>query len=85
MMDARPRWYRGDCHAHTNCSDGFYSPPQLVELAKTEGLDFLAITDHNTIDAFSKIEDDPGLLILRGMGSRLRVDWVMRLWIWKIS
>ena len=72
MMDARSRWYRGDFHAHTNCSDGFYSPVQLVELAKAEGLDFLAITDHNTIEAFSKIEGNPGLMILRGIEITLR-------------
>ena len=48
----RPRpdgWYRGDLHCHSHHSDGDSSPAELIELAEELGLDFLAITDHNTI------------------------------------
>ncbi|MFG2073476.1 CehA/McbA family metallohydrolase [Nonomuraea maritima] len=43
------RWYAGDFHAHTLHSDGSLSIPELAELAHGRGLDFLAVTDHNTV------------------------------------
>jgi len=42
-------WYRGDLHAHTVHSDGFNTIQELAACARERGLDFLAITDHNTI------------------------------------
>ncbi len=56
------RWYRGDLHLHTAHSDGTCSsqagkivPCPLfvsVEQAARHGLDFLAITDHNTTSQY---------------------------------
>jgi hypothetical protein len=43
------RWFAGDLHAHTTHSDGDQSIGQLAALAVDNGLDFLAVTDHNTI------------------------------------
>ena len=42
-------WYAGDFHAHTVHSDGQESIDQLAARAVTSGLDFLAVTDHNTV------------------------------------
>lgn len=42
------RWIACDLHAHTLHSDGALSIRQLASLATREGLDLLAITDHNT-------------------------------------
>jgi hypothetical protein len=67
VLNPRPGWYRGDLHAHTNASDGVYPSPVLVEIAEAEGLDFLAITDHNSIDALSQLGDRSSLLIIPGM------------------
>jgi len=39
---------RVDLHVHTTCSDGAYTPAQVVELARRAGLPALAITDHDT-------------------------------------
>jgi hypothetical protein len=41
-------WYAGDFHAHSTHSDGALSLGQLTALAVEQGLDFLAVTDHNT-------------------------------------
>ncbi len=38
-----------DLHTHTTASDGTYSPKDLVKLAREEGLEAVAITDHDTI------------------------------------
>lgn len=42
-------WLAGDLHAHTVHSDGILTVPELAALAVRRGLDFLAVTDHNTI------------------------------------
>ncbi len=58
-LRAQPGWYRGDLHMHTAHSDGS-CPSQsgkrvpcplflTVEAAVRKGLDFIAITDHNTV------------------------------------
>jgi hypothetical protein len=42
------RWLAGDFHSHTVHSDGALSVGGLAALAASRGLDFLAVTDHNT-------------------------------------
>lgn len=42
-----------DLHTHTNCSDGDLSPKELLDLAAQKGLVALAITDHDTVAAYS--------------------------------
>ncbi len=43
------RWLAGDLHTHTVHSDGLLTVAELACLAHERGLDFLAITDHNTV------------------------------------
>jgi hypothetical protein len=43
------RWLAGDLHTHTVHSDGVMTVPELARFAAGRGLDFLAVTDHNTI------------------------------------
>lgn len=43
------RWLAGDLHAHTVHSDGSLTVDELAALAVGQGLDFLAVTDHNTV------------------------------------
>jgi PHP domain len=56
-------------HAHTNYSDGTYSPSELVDIYKDAGYDVLGITDHNTIagcnEAISEGEK-VGLVVISG-------------------
>jgi len=46
--DGDARWFRGDFHSHTVHSDGYNSIEEYAVAAQRLGLDFLAITDHNT-------------------------------------
>ncbi|MEO3755536.1 CehA/McbA family metallohydrolase [Streptomyces sp. B6B3] len=40
-------WYRGDCHVHSDRSDGGeMTPEELAAEARATGLDFLATTEH---------------------------------------
>ncbi|QBI20931.1 PHP domain-containing protein [Egibacter rhizosphaerae] len=43
------RWTPGDLHAHTLHSDGTQTIDQLAVQARGLGLEFLAVTDHNTV------------------------------------
>ena len=53
---ARPRWLRGDLHTHSEHSDGTNSIAEIARHAKLLGLDYLAITDHNTISHHAEID-----------------------------
>jgi predicted metal-dependent phosphoesterase TrpH len=44
--------FRADLHSHTNCSDGTFTPVELVEHAVAIGLKGLSITDHDTVEAY---------------------------------
>ncbi len=48
-VNPHPRWYKGDLHLHSIHSDGENPIPELVAAARARGLDFLALTDHNTV------------------------------------
>lgn len=43
----RLRLFKGDLHTHTIGSDGVLTVDELARLARRNGLDFLALTDHN--------------------------------------
>ncbi len=40
------RFLKGNIHAHSTCSDGALSPEEVVSLYRSEGYDFVAVTDH---------------------------------------
>jgi hypothetical protein len=48
-------WLAGDLHAHTVHSDGIMSVPELARFAVGRGLDFLAVTDHNTVSHHAEL------------------------------
>jgi hypothetical protein len=49
------RWLAGDLHTHTVHSDGAMTVPELARFAVGHGLDFIAITDHNTISHHAEL------------------------------
>ncbi|HEY2043127.1 MAG TPA: CehA/McbA family metallohydrolase, partial [Jatrophihabitans sp.] len=77
--DRRPRrrlptadglnWLAGDLHAHTLHSDGALTIDELAALASGNGLDFLAVTDHNTVSHHEHLPaagDRYGIALLPG-------------------
>lgn len=60
------RWYSGVLHTHTTNSDGSLTPPELIAKARSERLDFLAITDHNNTVHQLTAADGGGVLIVSG-------------------
>jgi len=49
------RWLAGDLHAHTVHSDGVLTVSELAALAVERGLDFIAVTDHNTVSHHAEL------------------------------
>jgi hypothetical protein len=67
-LSSRPGWYRGDLHSHTDHSDGENTIAEMASFAKKRGLEFLAITDHNTTTHMPVIDawNDAPLLLVPG-------------------
>jgi hypothetical protein len=49
------RWLAGDLHTHTVHSDGVMTVAELARFAAGRGLDFIAVTDHNTISQHAEL------------------------------
>ncbi|HPS40956.1 MAG TPA: CehA/McbA family metallohydrolase [Anaerolineaceae bacterium] len=61
------RLLKGDLHMHTIASDGVLTAAELAAVAKSQGLDFIAITDHNQMVAHAGLPRVPGLTIIPGV------------------
>ena len=68
VVNPNPGWYRGDLHSHTLHSDASWTTQDLVAAARQQGLDFIALTDHNTISPLAEMAllGDEKLLTLGG-------------------
>ncbi|MBM7567797.1 CehA/McbA family metallohydrolase [Paenibacillus sacheonensis] len=67
---ARPhgRWMKGDLHMHSVHSDGGYTIEQAKDSCKARGLEFMALTDHNTSSQnFAALAPDEQLLLVPGV------------------
>ncbi len=69
IANPNPGWYRGDLHAHTIHSDAGWDVADLVEAARAQGLDFVTLTDHNTVSGLMEMETyaTDGFLTMGGM------------------
>ncbi len=63
----KPRWIGGDLHSHTVHSDGAFTVDEAANRAQQAGLDFLALTDHNTYSQNLGYPRDSRVLFIPGM------------------
>ncbi len=61
------RLLKGDLHTHTHASDGVLSVEELARHAASNGLDFLAITDHNQTVPADALPLLPGMTLIPGV------------------
>lgn len=61
------RLLKGDLHVHSVGSDGVHTLAELSFKARANGLDFLAITDHNQMISKEAFPDIPGLTLIPGV------------------
>jgi hypothetical protein len=75
IVDSRPGWYLGDLHAHTVHSDGAWQVIDLAAAARTRGLDFVTLTDHNTTGGLAEMAHCGGAGLLTMGGQELTTYW----------
>src|SRR5210317_1616841 len=63
-----------DLHSHTTLSDGSLEPHELINRAIEKGVHTLAITDHDTLDAYGEIPPLNGAITLVS-GIELSTQW----------
>ena len=61
------RMLKGDLHTHTFASDGVHSMEELAWKAKRNGLDFVAITDHNQFVSKVALPNVEGITLIPGV------------------
>ncbi|MFK8016232.1 MAG: PHP domain-containing protein [Gammaproteobacteria bacterium] len=67
-----------DLHTHTLYSDGSLSPAAVCALAHEQGVDLLAITDHDTLDAYADVGLSGGPSPELVVGLELSALWTKR-------
>lgn len=86
---ARQHWYSGELHLHSTHSDGRWTVEEMAEAARGRPVDFLFLTDHNTVTgvealrraAGGRIAVHPGqeMTTFRGhalaLGPERWIDW----------
>jgi len=64
------RWYKGNTHTHTLNSDGDSTPDEVVRWYRTEGYNFLVLTDHNYLTSVEGLNAlhgaDDKFLVIKG-------------------
>jgi len=66
-----------DLHTHTTCSDGRTPPRELIRLAKQAGVDVIAVTDHDSVEALPECVDEGrklGVRVLPGIEMSSRFE-----------
>jgi predicted metal-dependent phosphoesterase TrpH len=69
VLRKEPGWYRGELHCHTHHSEAPGSLDDLVATARAQELDFVAVTEHNTVSHLQELAAFEGddLLLIPGM------------------
>jgi hypothetical protein len=61
------RLFKGDLHTHTRASDGVHTLEELAWKARRNGLDFVAITDHNQFAVSDALPHPEDLTLIPGV------------------
>ena len=60
-------WVRVDCHVHTVASgDSVLRPEELVDRARSEGIDVVFVTDHHEVAAAQRLASSNGIRVVVG-------------------
>ena len=65
---AHAHYQKVELHAHTQHSDAVHSTTELINEAIKQNINWLAITDHNTLSAFDEISmKDQSIQLIKGL------------------
>ena len=56
-----------DLHIHSTYSDGTLTVEEILNIARSNNISILSITDHNVIDAYQELNDLSDLTIIKGV------------------
>lgn len=45
--------FKCDLHTHSICSDGRFKPEEIIQMAKERNLDYISLTDHDTLSGIN--------------------------------
>jgi hypothetical protein len=82
--DPEPRWWKGNLHTHTLWSDGDNFPEMVAEWYRTNGWNFLALSDHNILSQGQKwmpapeVEKRAGKIGIDAYIERFGPHWIER-------
>ena len=65
-----------DLHCHSTCSDGLLSAPEVARRAAANGVDMLALTDHDALDGLPGARaaaNDVGMAFVNGV--EISIEW----------
>ena len=66
------QWFKGNTHVHSRWSDGRDMPEMVADWYKSQGYQFLVVTDHNTIQQGEKWADVGSTVELAGKFAAFR-------------
>ncbi|MFN2110374.1 MAG: CehA/McbA family metallohydrolase, partial [Anaerolineae bacterium] len=73
---SQPGWYRGDLHAHSDHSDAHgFAVADLIQMARDVELDFVFLTDHNTVTGLPEMDASADETLLTTGGIELTTYW----------
>ena len=64
LFDENKRFFKGNLHTHTTCSDGKHTPEEVLREYADNGYDFIALTDHWKVGNTRRFEN---MLVLPGI------------------
>ncbi|MFT5132249.1 MAG: putative metal-dependent phosphoesterase TrpH [Gammaproteobacteria bacterium] len=64
-----------DLHTHTSVSDGSLSPAELVHQAELVGIDILSITDHDSVEAYTALQNLSSSSLTLIPGIEFSTEW----------
>ena len=70
---------KGDLHCHTTLSDGSLGIEDIIVQAKRTGLDFISITDHDTMSSISRAKvlgERHGIITVPGVELSVKVSGI---------
>lgn len=77
---------RADLHIHSTASDGRLSPAQLKAQGLELGLDYMALTDHDTLQGLAAWPgEDPGPMLIPGVEISCALDTEIHLLAYGVS
>lgn len=75
-VSTKAGWYRGDLHSHTHHSDaGNRTVAELIQTARDYQLDFIFLSDHNTIAGLAEMDATASETLLTAGGLELTTFW----------